>query len=342
MSSINTLVGTFSSVGSNYEVVPDELIAIDTSNNRLGINTIDPSYTIHVKDSTDSSGTIFTSKLIVDNEIFYNPDKIDPSLQNFDGITYNNLIYKLYNSTSNNFTKDQLKSGELDLSFQNLDISGSLSVQTSITVNSQNVVLQNQFDSSFSDVDTRLNNIDTSFDHVNTRLNNIDISLNNIDTSFDHVNTRLNNIDISLDNIDTSLDNIDTSFDHVNTRLNNIDISLDNIDNSFGDVYTKSELQSGTLDLSFLNLDICGSLSVLSSITVNSQNVVLQNQFDTSFDNVYTKSHIDNSYSTIELSGNIIGNDVSQGFITFDSSFLYVRITNSSWGRIGFTDYINI
>ena len=281
MSSINTLVGTFSSVGSNYEVVPDELIAIDTSNNRLGINTIDPSYSIHVSDSNDSSGIIYTSKLIVNNEIFYIKDNIDPSLVIIDGITYNNLIYDI--SIARDFyTRSELQSGTLDLSFLNLDISDSLSVQNSITVGGDYVVLQQQFDNSFDDVYTK-SYIDTSFSDVYTK-----------------------------------------SY----------------IDSSFDTVYTKSELQSSTLDLSLLNLDIADSLSVQNSITVNGENVVLQPQFDSSFDNVYTKSHIDNSYSTIELSDNIIGIDVSKGFITFDSSYLYVRITDSSWGRILFTDYI--
>ena len=297
MSSINTLVGTFSSVGSNYEVVPDELIAIDTSNNRLGINTIDPSYTIHVKDSTDSSGTIFTSKLIVNNEIFYNPDKIDPSLQNFDGITYNNLIYDLSNSTSNNFTKDDLQSGTLDLSFQNIDICGSLSVN-SITINGDNVVLQNQFDTSFDNIYTKSElqsgTLDLSFENLDicgslSVQNSITVNSQNVvlqnqfDSSFGDVHTK-GYIDTSFSDVDTRLDNIDLS-------LNNIDISLSNIDLSLNNVNTRLDA-------------------------------------------------IDNSYSTIEISDNIIGIDVSKGFITFDSSYLYVRITNSNWGRIDFTHFI--
>ena len=289
MSSINTLVGTFSSVGSNYEVVPDELIAIDTSNNRLGINTIDPSYTIHVKDSTDSSGTIFTSKLIVNNEIFYNPTKIDISLQNFDGISYNNLIYDL---SYNYFTKNKLQSGTLDLSFQNLDICGSLSVLTSITVNSQNVILQNQFDNSFGDVDTRLDNIDNSFNDLYT----------NIDNSFNDVYT---NIDNSFNNVYIR-DYIDNSFNDVYIR--------DYIDNSFNDVYIKDYIDNSFND------------------------VYTKGYIDNSFNDVYT--NIDSSYSTIEFSGNITGIDVSKGFIMFDPSYLYIRITDSSWGRIQFTDYI--
>ena len=51
-SSINTLIGTFSSIDiTNVGAVIDSsnLICIDTSNNRIGINTIDPSCSIHIK-----------------------------------------------------------------------------------------------------------------------------------------------------------------------------------------------------------------------------------------------------------------------------------------------------
>ena len=51
-SSINTLIGTFSSIDiTNASAIIDSsnLICIDTSNNRIGINTIDPSSSIHIK-----------------------------------------------------------------------------------------------------------------------------------------------------------------------------------------------------------------------------------------------------------------------------------------------------
>ena len=56
-SSINTLIGTFSSIDiTNADAVIDSsnLICIDTSNNRIGINTIDPSCSIHIKSLTKS------------------------------------------------------------------------------------------------------------------------------------------------------------------------------------------------------------------------------------------------------------------------------------------------
>lgn len=54
--SINELVGTFATVTTGgKEIIPDKIIAIDTSNNRLGVNTIDPSYEIHIATGTLST-----------------------------------------------------------------------------------------------------------------------------------------------------------------------------------------------------------------------------------------------------------------------------------------------
>lgn len=65
--SINTLIGTFSSFNAivNEEIESNSLICIDTSSNRIGINTIDPSYSIHVVNSRDLSGIISCPRLII-------------------------------------------------------------------------------------------------------------------------------------------------------------------------------------------------------------------------------------------------------------------------------------
>lgn len=52
-SSINQLVGTFSAINTSSQsnLNLNNIISIDTENNRIGINTIDPSYDIHVVNS---------------------------------------------------------------------------------------------------------------------------------------------------------------------------------------------------------------------------------------------------------------------------------------------------
>lgn len=73
-SSINTLIGTFSAIGSitNRNIDPSNLICIDTLNNRIGINTIDPSYSITIVDNISTLATpnisigIYTPRLYFD------------------------------------------------------------------------------------------------------------------------------------------------------------------------------------------------------------------------------------------------------------------------------------
>lgn len=68
-SSINTLIGTFSSIDINNTTTTidsSNLICIDTSNNRVGINTIEPLYSIHIKKNMDNiTNAISTPKLYI-------------------------------------------------------------------------------------------------------------------------------------------------------------------------------------------------------------------------------------------------------------------------------------
>jgi len=71
-SSLNTLIGTFSSIdlnNSNTTIDSSNLICIDTSHNRIGINTIDPSYSItiinHTSNKINSRNAIATPKLYI-------------------------------------------------------------------------------------------------------------------------------------------------------------------------------------------------------------------------------------------------------------------------------------
>jgi hypothetical protein len=85
-SSINTLIGTFSSIDAinTRTIDASNLICIDTSNNRIGINTIDPSYSIHIVDNNSNSTIgIYTprlyfqlSKLLFENDVQLIPGQI--------------------------------------------------------------------------------------------------------------------------------------------------------------------------------------------------------------------------------------------------------------------------
>jgi len=65
--SINTLVGTFSSVLTNLDRGSmSQCICIDTSNNRIGINTLTPVYAIDLSNvDTSEKSYIRTPRLII-------------------------------------------------------------------------------------------------------------------------------------------------------------------------------------------------------------------------------------------------------------------------------------
>ena len=71
--SVNTLIGTFSSIDINNSntttIDASNLICIDTSNNRIGINTMDPSYSITIMNPSNnkinSRNAIATPKLYI-------------------------------------------------------------------------------------------------------------------------------------------------------------------------------------------------------------------------------------------------------------------------------------
>ena len=98
--SINELVGTFATVTTGgKEFIPNKIIAIDTSNNRLGINTIDPSYEIHIL-----NGTIATNNIEISGNITGTIDlsNIDSSLIN------NNIVKFIIPDNPNNIEINQL------------------------------------------------------------------------------------------------------------------------------------------------------------------------------------------------------------------------------------------
>ena len=79
--SINTLVGTFSSITTTINTIDtmSQCICIDTSTNRIGINNLDPSYAIDISNVAGSSfkEAIRTPRLLVTDKIGIN--NLDPS-----------------------------------------------------------------------------------------------------------------------------------------------------------------------------------------------------------------------------------------------------------------------
>ena len=92
--SLNTLLASFVEitppVNNNGTVFSDiENICIDTSSNRIGINTLDPSYSLHIIDATDYSGNIYVSEFTC---ISANINKLDISHIDVSSIIFTDTI----------------------------------------------------------------------------------------------------------------------------------------------------------------------------------------------------------------------------------------------------------
>tara|TARA_B100001758_G_C17988577_1_gene391960 strand:+ start:75 stop:422 length:348 start_codon:yes stop_codon:yes gene_type:complete len=68
MSESTKLLATVAKIdNSNFTIDTQNMISIDTSNNRIGINTLDPSYSIDILGNQDTSGIIRCEKTITKN-----------------------------------------------------------------------------------------------------------------------------------------------------------------------------------------------------------------------------------------------------------------------------------
>ena len=88
-SSINNLIGTFSqvSIGSTANDEPEKFICIDTSTNRIGINTLEPQYSIDIS-GTSQDDCIQTNDLRINGTIIATRSTINISnIAVYDGAT---------------------------------------------------------------------------------------------------------------------------------------------------------------------------------------------------------------------------------------------------------------
>jgi len=99
-SSLNTLLASFTSIVadstfSSSNILDNDIqsICIDSSTNRIGINTLDPSYSIHINDTPTISGSLYVSELLcVSANIIHN---LDVSLINVNTISGINLLFDI-------------------------------------------------------------------------------------------------------------------------------------------------------------------------------------------------------------------------------------------------------
>ena len=77
------LLSTLTHISTNTTLsITDELIAIDTCNNRIGINTINPQYSIDISGQSGETATLKTYKLIASSIDFSGIPDISTGLTN--------------------------------------------------------------------------------------------------------------------------------------------------------------------------------------------------------------------------------------------------------------------
>jgi predicted acyltransferase (DUF342 family) len=184
----NKILTTVNSVTSNYSFTPDlsNVIVIDTSNNRIGINTVNPKYSIDVSGGlSDISGTIRCGEIIIGTadikELFVSSNTLYvggiPALSR-------NINNELVIGDSNN--SSILNNVGINLmSVTNLNVNGDASINNVLEVSNNLIVLG---DTSINNVLEVSNNLyvlgDASINNVLEVSNNLyvlgDASINNV------------------------------------------------------------------------------------------------------------------------------------------------------------------
>ena len=137
-SSINNLVGTFGTVNIEQPQLIDNsnLICIDTNNSRIGINTINPDYSIDIKDGIINipQGGLYIdgSRATIDNRLSSSEQTKLQNFLSFIEISGNNIKFS-HPSESNNTNYFELDFGSDENSEFNVKINSDTSLNLKIT-----------------------------------------------------------------------------------------------------------------------------------------------------------------------------------------------------------------
>ena len=275
----NKIITTLNSVSSNYTFIPDQdnVIVIDTSNNRIGINTVNPEHAIDV-----CGGTIKSNNLIIDNsasiyEGSFNKisSNLIPNVDNVHSLgDASNQWHSLFVGPGSIYlNKDKLISKDLltndlvinydgvirfpgsvrldkpslageGIADNNANIAGGYIYSTPIGITSSEGGLS-MAEGHFTDVNVQ--NLTVSLNTVlQGRLDAFDASFANIDIS-KNLNV-LQDLVVSGRNITDSLNIIDNSINLLNTYVTDV------VDNSINNLLTSN------FDASFSNIDVSGNI----------------------------------------------------------------------------------
>ena len=139
--SLNTLLASFThidpeSIGSYSDNSPIESICIDTSNTRIGINTLDPSYSLHIMDGnngSDYSGNLYVSEFtcISGNMNKLNIDHLDVSQIDVSSIIFKDTITGPTVDVSSIININTISGINLLFDVSKIDINGTIDLSNS-------------------------------------------------------------------------------------------------------------------------------------------------------------------------------------------------------------------
>ena len=169
-----------------------------------------------------------------------------------------------------------------------------LQKQTAFNVAVEDTInnINNVFNTSSSDMITKVETLDTKFGNLDTKVETLDTKFGNLDTKVETLDTKFGNLDTKVETLDTKFGNLDTKVETLDTKFGNLDTKVETLDTKFGNLDTKVE----TLDTKFGNLDtkldqkidhvnkimrqlvIDAQLAILSKI--NESEIIMKKNFD--------------------------------------------------------------
>ena len=343
-----------STINSGNFINSENVICIDSSNNRIGINTKDPQYAIDVS-GTDTQSMINSKNLLITN------------LAKIEEISNNTLNAK--DISVNNFIDISLGyfitlSGDLiDASFI---VTNDLSINHIYipTISCDFIEVTNELDASFiSAIEINVNKItaiDFDFPELDIDYMTVNIS-GNIELL---INNELSSNSITVDEISANTLYVnknayflqDTSFNNINIDG---DASFNNGMNVTGDA------DFGNINAHDITSDGTITASILDAITIKSGgNTIIDNgalggtDADATFNEINTKtiniteqaiiqgelefSNFGRFVLPVYNSNNYPGNDLNDGFMAYDYVNNVLKIYNDNWNDILFTtNYAN-
>ena len=315
----NKIVSTINSASRDYNYSPDpnNLICIDTSNNRIGINILDPTCSLHISGGNIMVNDIECSSISAINYYYYNSIS-SGSYNNFveDSISVTNVNASNVNSAIVNVSNTlDISNGRIKANY--IDISSILDISRGRIISK--IIYSTTIDIS-STLDISRGNI------ISNKISSVTIDISStLDISRGHIiSNKISTFTIDISSI------LDISQGHIKAKT--IDVSAINV-YALLDI-SQGRIKAQTIDVSAITVSSLLDISQghIEAKTIDASAIYISSLFDISQGHIEAKT-ID--ASAINVSALL---DISQGRIkanTIDASAISVTsLLDISQGRI--------